>query len=146
LKPNLVGSAPEHFDQLPRGPDQQVTGFGQGDAPRRVDYVRGGQAVVDPLGRVAPDAIGDHVDEGGYVVVGNQLPFGHRGHRGVIHDRCAFPDLLGLGRGDDAEFGPRLDRQHFDLQPGGQLGGIAEQRRHLGPGVSGDHDAAHCRR
>jgi hypothetical protein len=67
-------------DQLARAGEHQLTGGAQLQRQRRVEHVRGGQAVMDPAPRVTGRG-GEHVDEGGHVVVGDALALVRRPRR-----------------------------------------------------------------
>ena len=88
---------------------------------------------MDPGPGRAADAVLHDVDEGGDVVVGDPLALGDRGHEARRRPSGAdSPARLGVGRGHDAEGGPRLGGQQLDLQPcGAMLGLVGEERRHL---------------
>ena len=101
---------------------------------RRVEHVGGGQPVVDPA-PVLADRGGDHVDEGGDVVVGHLLALVDRLDReGGVRPRR----LRRLAR-HDALLGPGLRRRQLDLEPALELALRRPDRADLGARVPGDH-------
>ena len=93
---------------------------------------------MDPATGRRADALLHDVDERGDVVVGDLLAF--------VHGGDVEPGPLAHGRaslgGDDAELGPRLDREHLDLEPRAEPRVVGEQVGDLGRGVAGDHARA----
>ena len=100
------------------GVEQEVAGLHQHHRQGGVDDVARGEAVVEPGARGRSDALLDHVDEGGDVVLGGALPLVDLGHGEV----GPFPDGHGVGGGHHPELGPRLGGQDLDLQPGAEAG------------------------
>ena len=120
---------------------QQVGRPGQRGAQRGVHHVRGGQPVVDVRAGRRADALLHDVDEGGDVMVGDLLALEHVGDEDVVDRRRLGPaDGRVLGR-HDAQHGLGLGGQQLDLEPQREAGGVAEQGRHVGGRVAGDHPA-----
>ena len=96
---------------------------------------RGSQAVVDPgAGRLA-DPLGDDVDEGGHVVVGDPLPLldGAATSKPAVGSRTAAASSAGRPRAR-----PRLPRPGSRPRARCELGLVAPEGRHVGQGVTGD--------
>ena len=90
---------------------------------------------MHPRARGCTDPFLHDVDERGDVVVGDLLAFVDRGH--------VEPGALAHGSrlvgGNDAELGPRFDREHLDLEPRAEARVVGEQLGDLGERVPGDH-------
>ena len=71
-------------------------------------------------------------------MVGDLLAFVHGGdvEAGALAYRARV-----LGR-DHAELGPRLDREHLDLEPRAEARLVGEELGDLGERVAGDHGSA----
>ena len=90
------------------------------------------------------DALLDHVDEGGHVVVGDLLPLEHVVHEDVVHRRRLGPAGRGVLCRDHTQRGLGLGGQQLDLEPHGETGRVAEERGHVGWGIARDHRSS-CR-
>jgi hypothetical protein len=101
---------------------------------RRVNDVRGGEAVVEPAALVA-ELLGDGIDEGGGVVVKRRLELGDPLWRrwGRLGD--ARRGVLG----HDSELGPGCCRRELDREPGCELPLVRPDPGHGRAGVAGDH-------
>ena len=86
-----------------------------------------------------PDAVLDHVDEGGHVVVGHLLAFEHVGHEDVVDRRRLGPAGRGVLGRHHADGGLGLGGQQLDLEPQPEAGGVGEQGGHVGRRVAGNH-------
>jgi hypothetical protein len=104
---------------------------------RRVEHVRGGQAVVDPPARLARRRA-QHVHERRHVVVGHALAFVDR-----LHRECRLADRLEIGRrralSSAQQLGQLLARSHLDPAPDLHASLIRPQTTELVTCVAGDH-------
>ena len=105
---------------------------------RGVDHVARREAVVHPRPRGLADALLHDVDERGDIVVGDLLALVHRGH---VDPRALAHGSRRVGR-NDAELGPRLDREDLDLEPRAEARLVGEEVGDVGERVAGDHESA----
>ena len=98
--------AAQGVDEAVEVGQEQIGGPGQRGAQRGVHHVGRGQPVVDVRAGGRADAVLDHVDEGGHVVIGDLLPLEHVGHEDVVDRRRLGP----AGR-------RVLGRHHADARP-----------------------------
>ncbi len=131
----LQGPDPDHFEEAPGTSVEDLGGLPQGGAERRVEHVRRGEPVVEP-GSVLRHAIGQHVDEGGQIVMDLGLP----GPPGGGVDRSGGPCFPSRSGGNRTEGLPTLEREGLDLLPPIQLGPLTPHGGHLGEGVALDHE------
>ncbi len=68
------GPSLDHLEQLGQGAEQEVGRLGEDDAGRRVEHIRGCEAVVGPPRGLGAGRFAEKVDECGQVVVGDLLP------------------------------------------------------------------------
>src|SRR4051794_795903 len=117
--------------ELARAREDRLARAAQLERERRVEHVGGRQPVVDPAaGR--PGGGGEHVDEGGDVMVRDGLALGDgldRERRGA--DRGQF-----VGRGSVLE---RLGGGDLHVAPRGHARLVRPDGAELGPGVARDH-------
>ena len=132
----------ESVDERVEVGEDQVGRRGQRGRQRGVHDVRGGEPVVDPRPRRRADALLYDVDERRHVVVGHLLPLGHLGHQHVVDHGRLGPARRGVLGRDDAQSGQGFGRQQLHLEPAGETGRVAEQRRHVRRRVPWDHDTA----
>ena len=135
----LEGPRLEHGHERIEVGEQEVRRLGEGGAQRGVHHVRGRQPVVDVRAGRGADALLDDVDERGHVVVGDLLALEHVGHEDVVDHGRLGPAGRGLVRRHVAERRLGLGGQELDLEPHGEPGLVAEERRHVGRRVARDH-------
>ena len=115
------GGAPrpahDRVDRAVEPGEDQLAGVLDLERERRVDDVRGGEAVVDPA-TLGPELLGDGVDERGGVVVGRSARSRRRARR---RRRRAGADRGDVGGGDRSELGPAVERGELDLEPAREL-------------------------
>ncbi len=130
----------EGGDELGGGVDEEVGGVAQHPAPRGVDDVAAGEAVVDPGAGGRADRGLHDIDERRHVVVGDGLAITHGLHERLVDDRRLLTARGCVGGGHDTERGVGLGGEQLDLQVAVEAADIAEDRSHLGERVAGDHD------
>ena len=126
----LAGRGDQHRDELAGAGQDDLADRAQLQRERRVEHVRGGQAVVDPAPARARGGR-EHVDEGGDVVVGDALALGDRldrEGRGADRLEVGGGRPLGLLGGGDLDLAPELHAR-----------GVGPQGADLRAGVAGDH-------
>ncbi len=132
--PEFEGSAAQHGEQRVDIGDHQVGGARQLDAEAGVEDVGTRHPLVDEARRLA-DMFGKVGQEGDDVVLGLALDF---------VDAVDLEAALGPHRRrrlarDDAEFGERVHRVRFDLEPDAEAGFGLPDGDHRGTRIAGNH-------
>ena len=117
-------------------PEEQLTGIAHGERERRVEHVRGGEAVVDPSS-FRSDLLRKRVDECGDVVIRRPLELGDAFDGRDV--RTLAPDRLHCARRYGAELAPRIERCELHQEPTLELRLLRPDARHFRSGVARDH-------
>ena len=136
----LAGQPNQRAQQVVGCAEQQIAGVAQHPAPRPVDHVAAGEAVVDPRAGGCADGGLHHVDECGHVVIGDPLALVDGAYEGLIDHRGVGAARRCVGDRHDADRGVGLGGEQLDLEVAAEAGRVAEHGGHLGQGVAGDHD------
>ena len=130
----------ERGEQLVGVGDQNVGGAFQLDAEAGVEHVGRRHALMHEAG-VGADEFREVRQERDDVVLHLALD---RVDLGDVEfcGAAFFPDRLGGGLRDDAEFGQRVGGVRLDLEPDAELRLRRPDRRHLGAGIAWDHATA----
>ena len=94
----------------------------------RVEYIRGGQSVVDPGRSLTSGPVGENVYECRQIVIGQGLSFGYFGWAGAI----GIANCGGYPRWSGAKVFPSLQSESLHLLPRLQLSLLGPHGGHLG--------------
>jgi hypothetical protein len=131
----LLGPLDHTGERLLDPREDERAGLAHLEGERRVDHVRGGQAVVEPAAVLA-EVRGDRVHERRQIV---SRPLLQRGHRLGCRRPGALPDRVdGLAR-DDSDLAPAHERRDLHLEPVGKPALVRPDPRHGRPGVAANH-------
>ncbi len=118
-----AGLRDERVAELLGASDQDLARIAELQPERGVEHVAGGEAKVDPASGLA-EAVGEHVDEGRHIVVGDLLAL-----LGCLDGEGGGADRLQLSLGGAVHL---LAGGDLDLAPGLHLGLVRPNGTHLG--------------
>ena len=131
----LLGARQDRVEEPVDPCEDEAAGLLELQRQSRVDDVGRGQPEMEPT-PFRPELLGDRVDEGGRVMVGEPLELGDASGARRL---CVGTDRLHVLRGHDADLRPTVQRSEFHVKPMSELALVRPDPGHGRAGVTRDH-------